>query len=397
VGERKLNLTEPESEDLASPWNPAPKGLEGVVVANTMISKIDGKRGKLIYRGYDIQELAGHVPFEAVAYLLWVGHLPNSIELETFRKNLAEHREIPNNVKLFLESAPRDADPLAVLRTATSLMGLEPPSKDSILEDGINLAARFPTILSYFQQLRNEKGNSEPMIEPKIDLGHAANYLYMLTGEIPRKEHERALDTYFVLLADHGMNASTFSARVTISTLTDIYSAIISAIGTLKGPLHGGAPSKVWEMLEEIGKPEKASSWLESKIQNKERIMGFGHRVYRTEDPRSKILKKLSKEIANKETFELALTVEMEARKLLSKEHPERPLDTNVEFYSSLVLNAIGIPTDMFTSTFASARVFGWIAHIMEQLVDNRLYRPDSKYVGPLDLNVPRDYLQNDS
>jgi citrate synthase len=381
-------MTQSESENLATPWSPAPKGLEGVVVASTMISKIDGKRGKLIYRGYDIQELAGNVPFEAVAFLLWVGHLPNSLELDTFRKNLAEHRKISREVKLFLEWAPHEAEPLVVLRTAVSIMGLRPPKKDSILEDGLSLASQFPTILAYYQHLRND----EAVIEPRADLSHAANYLYMITGEVPKKDHERALDVYLTLLADHGMNASTFSTRVTISTLSDIYSAIVSAIGTLKGPLHGGAPSKVWEMLMEIEKPENASSWLRSKIANKERIMGFGHRIYRTEDPRSKILKKLAMEIADRETFELASTVESEARKLLSAEHPERPLDTNVEFYSSLVLNAVGIPTDMFTPTFACARLFGWVAHIMEQLADNKLYRPSSEYVGPLDLSVPKNH-----
>jgi citrate synthase len=376
------------SEDLASPWNPAPKGLEGVIVANTMISKIDGKKGRLIYRGYDIQDLAGNVPFEAVAFLLWVGHLPNPLELDTFRKNLAEHRHISSDVRSFLEGTPHEADPLVVLRTAVSIMGLRPPKKDSILEDGLNLASQFPIILSYFQHMRND----EEIIEQRKDLGHASNYIYMLTGEVPSKEHEHALDSYLTLLADHGMNASTFSARVTISTLSDIYSAIVSAIGTLKGPLHGGAPSKVWEMLQEIGQAENVTPWLKERIANKERIMGFGHRIYRTEDPRSKILKKLAKEIANPETFALASQVESEARKLLQEEHPERPLDTNVEFYSSLVLNAVGIPTDMFTATFACARSFGWVAHIMEQLADNRIYRPDLEYVGPLDLGVPKMY-----
>jgi citrate synthase len=373
------------SENLASPWNPAPKGLEGVVVANTMISKIDGKAGKLIYRGYDVQDLAGKVPFEAVAFLLWVGHLPNSLELDTFKKNLTEHRNISEDVKIFLDSAPHEADPLSILRTAISIMGLRPPRKGSILEDAVNLVSQFPTIISYYQHMRNE---GEP-IAPRKDLGHAANYIYMLTGEVPTEKREHALETYLTLLADHGMNASTFSARVTISTLTDIYSAIVAAIGTLKGPLHGGAPSKVWEMLQEIEKPENASPWLKEKLANKERIMGFGHRVYRTEDPRSKILKRLAKEVAYPETFALATTVETEARKLLRAEHPDRPLDTNVEFYSSLVLNAVGIPTDMFTSTFACARAFGWVAHIMEQLADNRLFRPSSEYVGPLDLKVP--------
>jgi citrate synthase len=229
------------SENLASPWTPPSKGLEGVVVASTMISKIDGKQGKLIYRGYDIRELAGNVSFEAVAYLLWVGHLPNSIELDTFRKNLAQHREISDDIKLFLESAPHEANALDVLRTAVSIMGLKPPKrKDSILEDGLKLASQFPTIISYFHHIRN----GEEVIKQRKDLTHASNYLYMLTGEIPSKEHEQALDSYFTLLADHGMNASTFSARVTISTLTDIYSAICSAIGTLKGPLHGALPRK---------------------------------------------------------------------------------------------------------------------------------------------------------
>lgn len=373
------------SENLASPWSPAPKGLEGVVVANTMISKIDGKGGKLVYRGYDIQDLAGNIPFEGVAFLLWVGHLPNPLEFDTFKKNLGEHRNIAADVKIFLESAPHEADPLSVLRTAVSIMGLRPSDKDSILEDGLNLVSQFPTILSHYQRTRNE----EEIIAPRNDLGHAANYIYMLTGEVPNKKHEHALDSYFTLLADHGMNASTFSARVTISTLTDIYSAIVSAIGTLKGPLHGGAPSKVWEMLQEIEKPENASAWLKERLANNERIMGFGHRIYKTEDPRSKILKELAKENADPDIFALATTVETEARKLLQAEHPARPLDTNVEFYSSLVLSAVGIPTDMFTSTFACARAFGWIAHIMEQLADNRVFRPNSEYVGPLDLRVP--------
>lgn len=378
-----------DSTSVQSLWNSAPRGLEGVVVANTMISKIDGKAGKLIYRGYDISELAGNVPFEAVAFLLWMGHLPNTRELETFRSNISERRKISQEIKEFIETAPHEANPLDVLRTAVSIMGLRPPRRgeeDSILGHGVNLISQFPTILSYYQHIRND----EAVIEPRSDLGHAANYVYMLTGELPSKKHECALDSYFTLLADHGMNASTFSARVTISTLTDIYSAIVAAIGTLKGPLHGGAPSKVWEMLSEIRNEENATPWLTSHLKNKERIMGFGHRVYRTEDPRSKILKKLARENADPKTFALASKVEKEARRLLSAEHPERPLDTNVEFYSSLVLNSVGIPTDMFTPTFACARAFGWVAQIMEQLADNRLYRPASEYIGPLGLSFPK-------
>jgi citrate synthase len=381
-----------ESASIQSPWSPVPRGLEGVVVANTMISKIDGKAGRLIYRGYDISELAGVIPFEAVAFLLWVGHVPNKQELETFRNNVAQHRQVSDEIKQFVINAPHEANPLDVLRSAVSIMGLRPPPKrneadSTMLKDGINLVSQFPTIIAYFQRARND----EDLIDPRTDLGHAANYVYMLTGEVPTKEHEHALDSYFTLLADHGMNASTFSARVTISTLTDIYSALVAAIGTLKGPLHGGAPSKVWEMLMEIKAEDNATPWLTSHLKNKERIMGFGHRVYRTEDPRSKILKKLARENADPKTFALADKVEHEARRLLSAEHPERPLDTNVEFYSALVLNSVGIPTDMFTPTFASARSFGWIAHIMEQLSDNRLYRPASEYVGPLGLSLPKN------
>ena len=372
------------SADSATPWNPAPRGLEGVIVADTMISKIDGKGGKLIYRGYDISDLAGKVPFEAVAFLLWVGHLPNPEELDTFRENLTGHRDVPKEVRDFIETAPKNAEPLSVLRSAVSIMGLAPQKKDSILEDGISLAARLPTINAYYQHARN----SESVIEPRKDLGHAANYIYMLTGKVPGEQKEKALDSYFTLLADHGMNSSTFSARVTISTLTDVYSAIVAAIGTLKGPLHGGAPSKVWEMLMDIGDSQNAKPWLLSRLEKKERIMGFGHRIYRTEDPRSKILKELARQNANQRIFSLAETVESEARRLLSAEHPERPLDTNVEFYSSLVLDSVGIPIDMFTPTFASARIFGWMAQIMEQLADNRLFRPDSRYIGPLGLKV---------
>jgi citrate synthase len=367
----------------------APPGLEGVIVADTMISKIDGSAGKLIYRGYNVQDLPGKVPFEAVAYLLWVGHMPNSLELLTFKKNLKSHRKIPLKLLEFLQdSVPKKAEPLVVLRTAVSYLEMlrskENPKDDPVLESGYALAAQFPTILAFFERIRKGK----KIIEPLSDLDHAANYLYMLSGKEPSEESAKALDSYLILLADHGMNASTFSARVTISTLTDVYSAIVAAIGTLKGPLHGGAPSQVWEMLQEIGKNELAEAWILSKLEKDERIMGFGHRIYRTEDPRSKVLKSIASKIADPQTFALATEVEETARRLLHQRHPERTLDTNVEFYSSLVLNAVGIPTDLFTPTFACSRVFGWIAHIMEQLSNNKLFRPTSEYVGPPSLSL---------
>jgi citrate synthase len=354
-----------------------------------MISKIDGGAGRLIYRGYEVQQLPGKLSFEAVAYLLWVGHIPHEEELQTFRNNLARHRKISQKVAdLILNDIPKNADPLVVLRTVVSysemLARKANPKDDPILENGITLAAQFPTILAFFDRAR--KGKDQ--IEPRTDLSHASNYLYMLNGKEPSAELANALETYFILLADHGMNASTFSARVTISTLTDVYSAIVAAIGTLKGPLHGGAPSQVWDMLQEIGKKQDAEAWLLDRLNNDEKIMGFGHRIYRTEDPRSKVLKSVASKISDPETFELATTVEEVARRLLRERHPNRAIDTNVEFYSSLVLHAVGIPTDLFTPTFACSRVFGWIAQIMEQLSDNRIYRPTTEYLGPPNLSL---------
>ncbi len=369
----------------------APPGLDGVIVADTMISKIDGQAGKLIYRGYSVPDIAGKIPFEAVAFLLWVGHMPNPEEFDTFKANLSKHRPIPDELRSFLEKAPRKAEPLVVLRTAVSYLEMIRPktrgNDDPVLENGIALAAQFPTIIAYYKRLRN----GEDPIEPRAELSHAVNYLYMLSGNIPNEEHANALDAYFTLLADHGMNASTFSARVTISTLTDIYSAVVAAIGTLKGPLHGGAPSEVWQMIESIGEREMAASLLSEKLRRGERIMGFGHRIYRTEDPRSKVLKDIASRIENPKTFALATTVESEARRLLQAEHPERPLDVNVEFFSSLVLHSVGIPLDMFTATFSCSRVFGWIAHIMEQLSNNRIFRPTSEYIGPPNLAITTD------
>ena len=369
---------------MSTPLQRAPKGLEGVIVASTKITKIDGEAGKLIYRGYDITELAGKVSFEAVAHLLWIGRLPDAKELEAFKKKLAENRYVSNKIMAFIGAAPKDADPLTVLRTAVSIMGMQANENIPTLESAISLTSQFPTILAMYHNAR--RGRS--VVLPRGDLGHAANYLYMLTGFVPKEKHAHALDAYFTLLADHGLNSSTFAARVATSTLTDVYSAVIAAICTLKGPLHGGAPKQVWDMLQSIGDPVKAVPWITEKLKEGDRIMGFGHRVYRTEDPRSKVLKTLAKENADQKMFALADIVEKEATRLLHAQHPERPLDTNVEFYSSLVLNAVGISPDMFTPTFASARVVGWTAHIMEQLSDNRLIRPSSEYVGPEGLTL---------
>jgi citrate synthase len=361
----------------------APKGLDGVIVTETKISKVDGTAGRLIYSGYDISELAGIVPFESAAYLLWNGHIPSKAQLQDFKTKLAERRTLPPFLFSFIKSVPNDAHPLSVLRTAVSILGLS-AKDDNTTEAGLSLVAQFPTIVAAYDKLRQGKN----YIEPRKDLAHAENYLYMLTGNVPDRKIADAADTYFVLLADHGLNASTFSARVAISTLTDVYSAITAAIGALKGPLHGGAPSLVWDMLQEIGSASNAEPWIRNRVSKGDRIMGFGHRIYRTEDPRSKILKALAKKVAKQEVYELAETTEREARRILQEKHPERPLDTNVEFYSSLVLNACGIPKDAFTATFACSRVTGWIAHIMEQLSDNKIIRPESEYVGPMNLHL---------
>jgi citrate synthase len=361
-----------------------PKGLEGVVVARTRISKIDGERGQLIFRGYDVTELARKLSFEQVAYFLWFGKLPSTSELNNFSKDLKSKRTLPKEATVFLKSSKGSKSPLSVLRTAASLLGMHVSEEEKPNETGSSLVAKFPTILTQHHRLFRSK----ILIKPKPELSHAENYLYMLKGKIPPQAHASALNSYLILQSDHGMNASTFAARVAISTLTDTYSAVVAAIGTLKGPLHGGAPSRVWEMLQEIGKKENSRPWLQRKIERGEKIMGFGHRIYRTEDPRSRALKEIAKEIADPKIYELATVVEEDARELLRRAHPDRVLDTNVEFYSSLVLNAIGIPADMFTPTFACARVVGWIAHIMEQLEDNKIFRPESEYIGPEGLHL---------
>jgi citrate synthase len=370
-----------------------PKGLEGVIVTDTKVTKIDGQAGRLVYRGYDIRDLIRRgLPFEAVAYLLWNGKLPSEQEVIVLKKRLVEKRKLPKTVTSFLEeTAPKGVNPLSVLVAATSLLALhsKQQEEEDALQTGIALTSQFPIIVAYYQRLRSGK---EPA-KPKGNFGHVKNYLHMLTGsDDPKVEHIEALNSYFILLADHGLNASTFAARVATSTLTDVYSAIIAAIATLKGPLHGGAPSETWEMFNKIGKPERAERWLNEKLQRGERIMGFGHRIYRTEDPRSKILKEISSNIADPSIFSLASKVEEIARRLLREKHPERPLDTNVEFYSSVVLSSVGIPSEIFTPTFACSRVVGWTAHILEQLSENRLIRPTSNYVGEDGLKVPSDW-----
>ncbi len=355
------------------------KGLEGVVVAQTHISHVFGEEGRLVYRGYEIAELAGKATFEEVAHLLWKGHLPTKPELDALNQQMRPMRSLPDNAAA-LRSIHGKADPMDALRTEVSLVAAEARlSGQATLEQAMMLTARFATIVAAFQRLRN---GQEP-IAPRDDLGHAANYLYMLTGQVPPENHVKALDTYLVLLADHGMNASTFTARVIASTESDIGSAVVGAIGALKGPLHGGAPALVMDMLEEIGTADNVKPWIDNALNSKRKLMGFGHRVYKTTDPRAEILRVMAKEASTPEFFALAQGTEEYAITELNRRKPDQRLYTNVEFYSAAVLNSVGLPRDLYPATFAVSRVAGWTAHVMEQWIGNRLMRPQSEYVGP--------------
>lgn len=366
----------------------AGSGLEGVVVADTRLSRIDGEAGTLEYAGYAIEELAEHASFEEVAYLLWNGELPTEPELAALKERLVENRSIPDHVLDVIRAAPGDAHPMAVLRTAVSALGAHDPaaedmSREANVEKAIRLTAQLPVITAATARVRNGK---DP-VAPRDDLGIAGNLLYMLNGEAPDEHEERTMDVALTLHAEHGLNASTFSARVTVATLSDLYSAITSAIGTLKGPLHGGANERVMQMLEKIGDPDNAEEWIHGALERKEKIMGFGHRVYRTVDPRAPILRRLGQELGSSRWLDLSDRVRdvmeqaMEAR--------GKAIYPNVDFFSASVYDRLGVPTEFFTNVFACARVTGWTAHVLEQLDDNRLIRPKARYVGPEARTVP--------
>jgi len=365
---------------------PKPNGLEGVVAASTELSHVFGDIGKLVYRGYDIHELAGKASFEEVAHLLWIGHLPNKEELHELERKFGENRVLPEAVIEGLRQVPKGANPMDALRTGVSLLGAvdEDHFNDEAptLDEAIELAARFPAILATFSRLRDGK---EP-VQGRSDLNTAQNYLYQLTGEEPEEKHWKSLETYLVLLADHGLNASTFTARVIASTDSDMASALTGAIGALKGPAHGGAPAKVLDMLNEIGTAENVDAWLTDALDNGKRLMGFGHRVYKAEDPRAEILRGMAETASTPEFFALSKTTEDRALAMLDERKPGRKLYTNVEFYSAAVLAAVGLPGDMFPPTFAVSRSVGWSAHVLEQASNNRLIRPQSEYIGPTDL-----------
>ena len=358
------------------------KGLEGIVANSTAISDVLGEEGVLIYAGYNINELAGKASYEEVVYLLWHGELPTKAQLASLKEELASQRELPQGVVDFLKTAPKDSNPMDVIRTAVSMLGLTDrvptgeidPSKNR--HRAVSLTAKVGVIAAYFHRARTGKD----LLPIRKDLGEAAHFLYLLNGEVPSEEAAKTLDVAYVLHADHGMNASTFSARVTIATLSDIYSAVTSAIGTLKGPLHGGANEGVIHMLQEIGDESKVDGWIENALSTKKKVMGIGHRVYKTLDPRAPHLRSMAVQLC--EQLGEGKWIRMSERIAeLMKER--KGLNANVDFYSATVYYSLGLPTDMFTPIFAIARTSGWTAHILEQLVDNRLYRPLSEYVGP--------------
>ena len=353
-------------------------GLEGIIGAQTAISLVDGANGRLIYQGYVIADLAQEMSFEEVAYLLWNGNLPRRAELDAVSSELAANRELTDAAHTALTALPKDTDPMDVLRSVVSVQGVQHRLAKPSPPLAIHATASFPTILATFY--RRQQGLAP--VPPRRELGHAGNYLWMMNGNEASAEAVRALNTYLVLLADHGMNASTFTARVIASTDSDLISSLVGAIGALKGPAHGGAPSAVLEQHEEIRAAGDAEAYMRDMRRRKERFMGFGHRVYRVYDPRAAILKEMCRRM-NPTFYELAARIEEIALKILHEEHPERPQSTNVEFYSAGVLQAIGLPKEYFTPTFAVSRVAGWSAHVLEQAAHNRIIRPQSEYIGP--------------
>jgi citrate synthase len=360
-------------------------GLEGVVAAQTRLSHVDGQKGELIVGGYPIEDLAPNATFEDVVYLLWHDRVPDPQELAAWREELARWRTLPAaTVELLRAAAGEGRPPMDVLRMAAGTLDLELPAEMRHNEGlGAVLVARLPTVVAAYWRLRQ---GLEP-VAPATNLGHAANYLYMLTGARPSAAAARGLETYLNTVADHGLNASTFAARVIIATGSDMVSAVTGAIGALKGPLHGGAPGPALDMVFEIGTAEYAEPYLRAKLEKGERLMGFGHRIYKVRDPRAEVLGAAARTFYADEgradtLYELATAVEAEAVRLLHEYKPGRKLQTNVEFYTALLLHGLGLPVELFTPTFAIGRVAGWVGHAQEQIATGRLIRPASEYVG---------------
>lgn len=362
------------------------KGLEGIIAAHTRLSDVRGDIGQLIYCGYDINELAGKVSYEEVVHLLYHNHLPNTKELADLKAVLAGYRELPQGVIDLLTNLPKDCPPMHAIRTGVSALGCydttaDDDNMDAQRRKALRLIAQIPVITAYFHRSRQ----GLPLIAPDAKLGEAANFLWMIDGEKPSVEKESTMDMCYVLHADHGMNASTFSARVTIATLSDMYSAVTTAIGTLKGPLHGGANEGVIKMLKEIGSLDQVDAYLADCLAQKRKIMGIGHRVYKVLDPRAPHLKRMAQILSSKLGEPKWIQMSERIAEIMLT---EKNLHANVDFYSATVYYSLGIPTDLFTPIFAIARTSGWTAHVLEQLADNRLIRPQSVYTGPVGLTV---------
>ncbi|MEZ4657956.1 MAG: citrate synthase/methylcitrate synthase [Caldilineaceae bacterium] len=362
-------------------------GLDNVVAAETRLSRPDGQKGELIIAGYAVEDLAGRAAFEEVVYLLWYGARPTQAQLQTFHAELAALRAVPTAaLDLLAAAAGEQRSTMDALRMAAGAVDLGQPAAAGPIETAQLILARLPTLVAAYWRI---KQGQEPVM-PNPDLGHAANYLYMLTGAAPDPAQVRGLETYLNTVIDHGLNASTFAARVIIATETDLVSAVVGAIGALKGPRHGGAPGPALDMVFEIGQAERAESYLRAKLERKELLMGFGHRVYKVRDPRAEVLAqaaaKMYRASGDMALYELAKQVEKTAVALLAEYKPGRNLQTNVEFYTALLLHGLGLETELFTPTVAISRAAGWSAHCFEQQAAGRIIRPESKYVGEVGL-----------
>jgi citrate synthase len=353
------------------------KGLEDVVTGQSSICFIDGQEGRLLYRGYDIVDLAPMSSYEETAYLLWNGHLPTSAELNGFSAELAAKRAVPKDILSIMAALPRNCDAMDALRVGVAALGIYDDPMYTSPEKAQSIAAKMATIVAAIHRHKHD----EEILAPRDDLGYSANFLYMVTGKEPFKDDARLMDALLILHADHELNASTFTARVIASTLSDVYSAVTGAVGALKGPLHGGANEKVIEMTMEIGTPENAESYIDALLAKRQKVTGFGHRVYKTMDPRAAILKDMAEHF---------IKTEKERRVFQILEKTEEMMKTwknlypNVDLYSGLALNHVGVPSYLFTPVFAIGRAPGWLAHILEQYADNRLIRPRAEYIGPL-------------
>jgi len=364
------------------------KGLEGVVAAATQIAEVDGKQGRLTLRGYDITELVGRVTFEEAAYLLWNGKLPNAAEMEALKAEMSRARELPEPTLAALRDLAPHAGGMHVLRMGASTLSIGDEDVDSLDIEGnqrraARLQAQIPALVAHTWRLRQ----GQPIVQPKPEHGIAQGFLYMLEGEEPTQARVDGLNAYLVAIAEHGMNASTFTARVVASANSDMVSAISAAVCTLKGPAHGGVPGPVLEMLTEIGSPDRADAFIRGEMNAGRRIMGFGHRVYKVRDPRAALLceaaERMSRVTGDRRLLDLTAAVEETTVRVLEELKPGRDLYANVELYAALILHAVEIPSDLFTPVFAIGRTSGWTAHVIEQYSDNRIFRPQSIYVGP--------------